>query len=84
MFFGFFPWYRGMAIAGIARTSQIQLAQPFLTLALAAALLGDRADADAFMTAVVVIACIVATQRARYSTPSVVKSIALPAADLVR
>src|SRR3982074_1554167 len=33
---GFFAWNAGMAIGGIARVSQIQLLQPFVTFALAA------------------------------------------------
>jgi drug/metabolite transporter (DMT)-like permease len=65
-FFGFFAWYRGLATAGIARASQLQLAQPFLTLGLAAWLLGERPGADAFVTAVVVILCVVVTQRSRH------------------
>ncbi|GAC1579807.1 MAG: DMT family transporter [Candidatus Dormibacteria bacterium] len=66
MFIGFFPWYRGMAQAGIARASQLQLAQPFLTLALSAWLLAERPGLDALVTAVVVIGCVVCTQSSRY------------------
>ena len=80
MFFGFFAWYRGLAKAGIARASQLQLAQPFLTLGLAAWLLGERASPDAFVTAAVVIACVVATQRARYATSAVETSV-IPQAE---
>ena len=32
MFLGFFAWYHGLAIGGVARVGQIQLLQPFLTL----------------------------------------------------
>ena len=39
---GFLLWYRAIAIDGVARTAQLQLAQPFLTLAGAALLLGER------------------------------------------
>ena len=79
MFFGFFAWYRGLAKAGIARASQLQLAQPFLTLGLAAWLLGERAGPDAFVTAAIVIACVVATQRARYATAAVSRPARDPA-----
>ena len=41
MFIGFFFWYRGMALGGVARVGQIQLLQPFLSLAGAALLLGE-------------------------------------------
>jgi len=40
-FVGFFFWNKGMALAGVARTGQLQLLQPFITLAAAALLLGE-------------------------------------------
>jgi drug/metabolite transporter (DMT)-like permease len=40
-FIGFFFWIKGMELAGIARTGQLQLLQPFVTLAGAALLLGE-------------------------------------------
>ena len=42
---GFFAWYRGLAMGGIARVSQTQLLQVFFTLIASAALLGEAADA---------------------------------------
>jgi drug/metabolite transporter (DMT)-like permease len=41
MFIGFFFWYRGLALGGVARVGQVQLTQPFLSLAGAAVLLGE-------------------------------------------
>jgi drug/metabolite transporter (DMT)-like permease len=41
MFIGFFFWYRGLALGGVARVGQVQLLQPFLSLAGAAMLLGE-------------------------------------------
>jgi drug/metabolite transporter (DMT)-like permease len=41
MFVGFFFWYRGLALGGVARVGQVQLLQPFLSLAGAALLLGE-------------------------------------------
>jgi drug/metabolite transporter (DMT)-like permease len=41
MFVGFFFWYRGLALGGVARVGQVQLLQPFLTLGGAAILLGE-------------------------------------------
>ncbi len=38
---GFFLWNKGLALGGIARVSQVQLLQPFITLAAAALLLGE-------------------------------------------
>ncbi|MGF1430393.1 DMT family transporter [Kitasatospora sp. LaBMicrA B282] len=61
----FVLWYRGMGLIGVARASQLQLAQPLLTLGWAVLLLGEHLSAAAPLTAVVVLACIVVTQRAR-------------------
>jgi drug/metabolite transporter (DMT)-like permease len=41
MFIGFFFWYRGLALGGVARVGQVQLLQPFMSLAAAALLLGE-------------------------------------------
>jgi len=65
VFVGFFAWFRGLAGAGIARASQVQLAQPLLTIAWSTLLLGEAVQASALLTAIVVIACVVATQRSR-------------------
>ena len=35
MFLGFFFWYAGLALGGIARVGQVQLVQPFITVAMA-------------------------------------------------
>jgi len=43
-FLGFLPWYRALAIGGIARVGQVQLLQPFLTIGAAWALLGESLD----------------------------------------
>jgi drug/metabolite transporter (DMT)-like permease len=64
-FVGFFAWYRGLAEAGVARASQLQLAQPLLTIAWSVPLLGDHVDALTLLTAVVVGVCVVVTQRTR-------------------
>jgi drug/metabolite transporter (DMT)-like permease len=42
MFAGFYAWYRGLAVGGIAKISQLQLAQPVLTLGWSVLLLGER------------------------------------------
>jgi drug/metabolite transporter (DMT)-like permease len=64
-FGGFVVWYRGMGLIGVARASQLQLAQPLLTLVWAVLLLGEHMSAAVPLTAVVVLGCIVVTQRAR-------------------
>ncbi|MEI8411891.1 MULTISPECIES: DMT family transporter [unclassified Kribbella] len=62
---GFVVWYRGMGIIGVARASQLQLAQPSLNLVWSALLMGEHLALAAPITAVVVLLCIVVTQRAR-------------------
>lgn len=64
-FGGFVVWYRGMGLIGVARASQLQLAQPLLTLVWAVLLLGEHVSPAAPLTAVVVLVCIVVTQRSR-------------------
>ncbi|WP_079008937.1 DMT family transporter [Streptomyces sp. XY431] len=64
-FGGFVVWYRGMAAIGVPRASQLQLAQPLLTLIWSVLLLGEVLPAAAPVTAVVVLLCIALTQRAR-------------------
>lgn len=57
MFIGFFFWYRGLALGGIARVGQVQLIQPFLTLLGAALVLGEALSLNslAFALAVLVV-----------------------------
>jgi nitroimidazol reductase NimA-like FMN-containing flavoprotein (pyridoxamine 5'-phosphate oxidase superfamily) len=74
MFLGFFAWYRGLAEAGVARASQLQLAQPLLTLAWSAPLLGERLGVAALLPAVAVGACVLLTQQARSVAPAVTRS----------
>ncbi|WLQ44125.1 DMT family transporter [Streptomyces laculatispora] len=62
-FFGLYVWYRGMAEIGVARASQLQLAQPLLTLVWSYFLLGEGVSAAAPVAAVAVLLCIAATQR---------------------
>ena len=42
MYIGFFFWYEGLLIGGVARVSQVQLLQPFCTLIAASLFLGDE------------------------------------------
>ncbi|MBO4206826.1 EamA family transporter [Micromonospora echinofusca] len=67
MFLGFFAWYAGLARGGIARVGQIQLAQPVLTLAWSALLLGESVTPASIAAALVVLACVVLIQRTRNS-----------------
>ncbi|MER8034387.1 DMT family transporter [Streptomyces hydrogenans] len=64
-FFGLYVWYRGMATIGIPRASQLQLAQPLLTLFWSVFLLGESLPLAAPVAAVGVLVCIAVTQRAK-------------------
>ncbi len=44
MWLGFFAWYRGLALGGTVRVSQVQLMQPFLSMLFAVPLLGESLD----------------------------------------
>jgi drug/metabolite transporter (DMT)-like permease len=61
---GLVVWYRGMAAVGIPRASQLQLAQPLLTLVWSVLLLGEHLTVAAPLTAAAVLVCIAVTQRA--------------------
>ncbi|WP_078532332.1 DMT family transporter [Streptomyces hokutonensis] len=64
-FLGLVVWYRGMAIIGVPKASQLQLAQPLLTLVWSMFLLGEHLPLAAPLTAAAVLVCIAVTQRAR-------------------
>ena len=67
-FAGFIPWYRGLALAGTARASQTQLLQPFITVAAAMLLLGERPGPATLVAAVLVGACMLTSVRARFGS----------------
>jgi drug/metabolite transporter (DMT)-like permease len=63
MFLGFFFWYEGLAIGGIARVSQVQLIQPFCTLVAASILLGDSLTVMNLIFAVLVVSTVILGKR---------------------
>jgi drug/metabolite transporter (DMT)-like permease len=63
MWLGFFAWYRGLALGGVMRVSQVQLLQPFLALLLAVPLLGERLDAATVGFALAVMAVVFVGRR---------------------
>jgi len=65
MFLGFFAWYRGLALGGIARVGQLQLAQPVMTLAWGHLLLGEAITTLQIATAAVVLVSVWASLRLR-------------------
>lgn len=58
MWIGFFAWYRGLALGGTVRVSQVQLMQPFLSLLFAVPILGERLDATTVAFSIAVIATV--------------------------
>ncbi|MGC3962428.1 MAG: DMT family transporter [Rhodocyclaceae bacterium] len=63
-FFGFFAWYRALAIGGVCRVSQLQLLQPFMTILFSSAWLGERIDTATIACAVAVAASVIMGRRA--------------------
>jgi drug/metabolite transporter (DMT)-like permease len=63
MWLGFFAWYRGLALGGVLRVSQVQLLQPFLALLFAVPVLGERLDAVTVAFALAVMAVVLAGKR---------------------
>ena len=62
---GFFAWNAGMAIGGIARVSQVQLLQPFITFALAAVFNGETITLQILLFAAAVVATVAISTRTR-------------------
>jgi drug/metabolite transporter (DMT)-like permease len=58
MWLGFFAWYRGLALGGTLRVSQVQLVQPFLALLFAVPVLGETLDATTVGFSLAVIATV--------------------------
>lgn len=63
MWIGFFAWYRGLALGGTVRVSQVQLVQPFLSMLSAVPLLGERLDLLTVGFGIAVIATVFAGKR---------------------
>lgn len=69
MFLAFWAWYRGLALGGVARVSQVQLLQAFLTLAWAALLLGEPITGLTVVTAGFVVGTVALGRRAAILRP---------------
>jgi len=55
MFLGFFAWYKGLSMGGVAQVSQLQLLTPFLAFSWAALWLGESISASQWLMASVVV-----------------------------
>ena len=62
---GFFAWNAGMAMGGIARVSQVQLLQPFVTFALAAFFNNETITLQILLFAAAVVATVAISTRTR-------------------
>lgn len=63
MWLSFFAWYRGLALGGIVRVSQVQLLQPFIALVLSVPILGESLDAMTVVFALAVVATVFISKR---------------------
>ena len=68
---GFFAWNAGMAMGGIARVSQVQLLQPFVTFALAAFFNDETITPQIILFAAAVVATVAISTRTRGRKASV-------------
>ena len=63
MLIGFFFWYKGLAMGGIAKVGQIQLIQPFFGLMLCAIILGETVSFNMILVSVAVIICVICAKK---------------------
>jgi drug/metabolite transporter (DMT)-like permease len=63
MLVGFFFWYSGLALGGIAAVGQLQLLQPFFGLILAALLLHEQVSAAMLIVTVGIVACVAGARK---------------------
>ena len=66
---GFFAWYRGMAWGGALRVSQVQLLQPFVSILLSVAVLGEQLRPATLGFSIAVMACVYLGRRMSVGAP---------------
>ena len=69
MWLGFFAWYRGLALGGVVRVSQVQLLQPFLALLFAVPVLGETLQPATLFFALAVMAVVFIGRRLPVRAP---------------
>jgi drug/metabolite transporter (DMT)-like permease len=69
MWLGFFAWYRGLALGGTVRVSQVQLVQPFLSMLFAIPLLGEKLDSVTVGFGLAVIATVFLSKKMPVGKP---------------
>ncbi|MGN6230689.1 MAG: DMT family transporter [Trinickia sp.] len=70
-FIGFFAWYAGLAMGGIARVGQVQLLQIFFTIAFAKLFFGETVAPSTWLFAAAVIATVMLGRKTAVRTASV-------------
>lgn len=60
---GFFPWYKGLAIGGTARVSQVMLLMPFMTMIFSSWLLTEQVKVSSWLFAVIVVVIVMLSMR---------------------
>ncbi|MEN3980308.1 DMT family transporter [Acinetobacter sp. CWB-B33] len=63
MLIGFFFWYKGLALGGIAKVGQIQLIQPFIGLILCALILNEHVTPLMIAVSLAVAVCVVMARK---------------------
>ena len=63
MLLGFFAWYHGLALGGVAGVGQVQSRSHLLTLGWSAALLGEPIGLWTVVAALAILICVAATQQ---------------------
>ena len=63
-YLGFFAWYGGLDLGGVARVSQVQLLQVFFTFTISALLVGETISLMMLLFAVAVVAVVALGRRA--------------------
>ena len=71
VFVGMVLWYRGMGLAGVARVSATQLAQPLLSVMWSWLLIGEPLRPQTIVAAILVLVCVATAQRARVAAAAV-------------
>ncbi|WP_188648655.1 DMT family transporter [Marinithermofilum abyssi] len=61
--FGFFAWYQGLALGGVAKISQLQYLQPFVTIVFSALFLNETITLFTVSTSLIVVFAVAAGRR---------------------
>ncbi|MBN4073682.1 MAG: EamA family transporter [Gammaproteobacteria bacterium] len=56
---GFFLWYKGLALGGVARVSQTQLIQPFVTILASALLINEFIDVQTIVFSLLIVSTVI-------------------------